>query len=126
MGAVARIRDELSYATMRFFHKLGFRYVNTPNITTSDCEGAGEMFQVTTLISEAEKLEKNLIKNPPPSEVDVESAKLIIKQRGNDVAQLKSVNASKQEIGAAVAELQKAKENILKMEERSKLQPRNS
>ncbi|BFG38167.1 hypothetical protein CerSpe_244410 [Prunus speciosa] len=123
MGAVARIRDELSYATKRFFHERGFRYVNTPNITTSDCEGAGEMFQVTTLISEAEKLEKNLIKNPPPSEVDVESAKLIIKQRGNDVAQLKSAKASKQEIGAAVAELQKAKENVMKMEERSKLQP---
>ncbi|KAI5318501.1 hypothetical protein L3X38_038209 [Prunus dulcis] len=123
MGAVARIRDELSYATKIFFHEHGFCYVNTPNITTSDCEGAGEMFQVTTLISEAEKLEKNLIKNPPPSEVDVESAKLIIKQRGNDVAQLKSVKASKQEIGTAVAELQKAKDNVLKMEERSKLQP---
>ncbi|CAN1151038.1 hypothetical protein LINPERPRIM_LOCUS17861, partial [Linum perenne] len=39
-------------------------YVRIPIITTSDCEGAGEMFKVTTVISEAEKLEKYLIEIP--------------------------------------------------------------
>ena len=48
-GAVARVRSKLAYATHQFFQQLGFFYVQTPIITSSDCEGAGEMFQVTTL-----------------------------------------------------------------------------
>jgi asparaginyl-tRNA synthetase len=48
-GAVARVRDVLSYELHRFFHERGFLYVHTPIITTSDCEGAGAMFHVTTL-----------------------------------------------------------------------------
>lgn len=48
-GAAFRIRSELSFAVHKFFHERGFRYVHTPIITASDCEGAGEMFQVTTL-----------------------------------------------------------------------------
>ncbi len=48
-GAAFRVRSELSYAIHKFFHDRGFRYVHTPIITGSDCEGAGEMFQVTTL-----------------------------------------------------------------------------
>ena len=48
-GAAFRVRSELSYAIHKFFHDKGFRYVHTPIITGSDCEGAGEMFQVTTL-----------------------------------------------------------------------------
>ena len=97
--------------------------MHTPIITTSDCEGAGEMFQVTTLISEAEKLEKELIKNPPPSESDLEAARLVVKEKGDLVSQLKAAKASKQEIGAAVAELKKSKENLAKLEERLKLKP---
>lgn len=56
IGAVARMRDEMSYATHSFFRERGFRYVHTPIITASDCEGAGEMFQVTTL--DMEKIAK--------------------------------------------------------------------
>ena len=48
-GAVARVRDALSFATHKFFNERGFRCIHTPVITASDCEGAGEMFQVTTL-----------------------------------------------------------------------------
>lgn len=48
-GAAFRIRSELSYAIHKFFQERGFKYVHTPIITGSDCEGAGEMFQVTTL-----------------------------------------------------------------------------
>ena len=54
-GATFRIRSELSYAIHKFFHERRFRYVHTPIITVSDCEGAGEMFQITTLD----------LKNPP-------------------------------------------------------------
>lgn len=47
LGAVGRVRSRLSYAVHQFFQKRGFAQVHTPIITTSDCEGAGEMFQVT-------------------------------------------------------------------------------
>jgi asparaginyl-tRNA synthetase len=46
LGAVTRVRSRLSFAVQRFFQELGFVQVHTPIITTSDCEGAGEMFQV--------------------------------------------------------------------------------
>jgi asparaginyl-tRNA synthetase len=49
LGAVTRIRSALSFAIHRFFHEQGFVQVHTPVITTSDCEGAGEMFTVTAL-----------------------------------------------------------------------------
>jgi asparaginyl-tRNA synthetase len=49
LGAIARIRSSLSFAIHTFFQDRGFAYVHTPIITTSDCEGAGEMFKVTTL-----------------------------------------------------------------------------
>jgi len=48
-SAAFRIRSELSYAIHKFFRDRGFRYVHTPIITGSDCEGAGELFRVTTL-----------------------------------------------------------------------------
>ncbi len=48
-GAVARVRNSVCRSIHNFFQSRGFLYVNTPIITTSDCEGAGEMFQVTTL-----------------------------------------------------------------------------
>ncbi len=47
-GAVMRIRHNMAIAIHKFFHDKGFFYFNTPIITASDCEGAGEMFQVTT------------------------------------------------------------------------------
>lgn len=49
LGAVMRVRNALSYATHQFFQQKGFLYIQTPIITSSDCEGAGEMFQVTTI-----------------------------------------------------------------------------
>ena len=48
-NAVFRVRSVAAYAIHKFFNENGFVYVNTPIITTSDCEGAGEMFHVTSL-----------------------------------------------------------------------------
>ncbi len=48
-GAVLRIRHAMAYAIHEYFNKNGFYYFHTPIITASDCEGAGAMFQVTTL-----------------------------------------------------------------------------
>lgn len=56
--AVFRVRSLIAYAIHQFFQDRGFVYVHTPLITGSDCEGAGEMFQVTTLDLE----------NPPKNE----------------------------------------------------------
>jgi asparaginyl-tRNA synthetase len=56
--AVFRVRSLLAYAIHKFFHERGFVYVHTPIITGSDCEGAGQMFRVTTLDA----------KNPPHNE----------------------------------------------------------
>src|SRR5699024_1925790 len=55
--AVFRVRSLCAYAIHQFFQERGFVYVNTPLITGSDCEGAGEMFQVTTL--DLENVPKN-------------------------------------------------------------------
>ena len=44
-----RIRHAMAYAIHEYFNKQGFYYFHTPLITASDCEGAGAMFQVTTL-----------------------------------------------------------------------------
>lgn len=49
IGAVTRIRHCLSQAIHNFFHENGYYWVHTPIVTASDCEGAGEMFQVSTL-----------------------------------------------------------------------------
>lgn len=57
-NAVFRVRSEAAFALHKFFNENGFVYVHTPLITGSDCEGAGEMFRVTTLDA----------KNPPLDE----------------------------------------------------------
>src|SRR5262252_4761139 len=49
IGAVTRVRHTIAQAIHRFFHEHGFVWVNTPIITTSDAEGAGELFRVSTL-----------------------------------------------------------------------------
>ncbi|SDK14411.1 asparagine--tRNA ligase [Microbulbifer yueqingensis] len=48
-GAVARVRNCIAQAIHRFFHEEGFNWIHTPIITASDCEGAGELFRVSTL-----------------------------------------------------------------------------
>lgn len=52
IGAVTRVRNNLALATHLFFQSRGFLYIHTPIITASDCEGAGQMFQVTTVLPE--------------------------------------------------------------------------
>ncbi len=61
-GAVARVRNVISRSIHNFYQDEGFLYINTPIITASDCEGAGEMFKVTTLDLE----------NPPRQEGKVD------------------------------------------------------
>ncbi|MDE6267197.1 MAG: asparagine--tRNA ligase [Muribaculaceae bacterium] len=61
-GAVFRVRSVLAYAIHNFFNRKGFFYLHTPLITESDCEGAGAMFQVTTLnLNDLPKAEDNSV-----------------------------------------------------------------
>lgn len=58
-GAVMRVRSTLAYAIHKYFQEQGFFYVNTPIITGSDAEGAGEMFRVTTLDAKSPPLNED-------------------------------------------------------------------
>lgn len=65
-GAIARVRNRMAFAIHQFFQDRGFCYVHTPIITASDAEGAGAMFQVTTLDLEA------LAKSGKPVDYDID------------------------------------------------------
>jgi asparaginyl-tRNA synthetase len=54
------VKNNLAYATHQFFQNNGYLYIHTPLITASDCEGAGQMFQVTTILPQS-----GLIKDIP-------------------------------------------------------------
>src|SRR5215813_9517615 len=64
-GCVFRVRSRLAFAVHQFFQDRGFVYVHTPIITGSDCEGAGELFRVSTID----------VKNPPRKNGDVDYTK---------------------------------------------------
>ncbi|CAL5224923.1 g7691 [Coccomyxa viridis] len=86
IAAVARIRNALSKATHDFFQTHGFLYLHTPLITTSDCEGAGEMFQVTTLLSKAERAQAE---EAPVSDEEIAQLEKEVSEQGQVVTQVK-------------------------------------
>lgn len=91
IAAVTRVRNSLGAATHRFFQDNGFVYVNTPLITASDCEGAGEMFQITTLLSEAEKA----YKQPLPTLEEIAAAELAVASSEGRLAELNAKEGKK-------------------------------
>lgn len=120
IGVVARIRNALAFATHRFFQENGFYYVHTPIVTAADCEGAGEMFQVTTLLSEADKI--NSIKQMSAEELAALQEQ--VSQQGGRVKDAKTAaKAAKDnaELQAAVAEelakLQQLKKEVQQQQE---------
>ncbi len=58
-GAIFRVRSRLAYAIHQFYQEKGFVYIHTPIVTASDCEGAGELFRVTTLDSKKPPLRED-------------------------------------------------------------------
>eukprot|EP00850_Spirogloea_muscicola_P021430 SM000249S08241 [mRNA] locus=s249:154446:158274:+ [translate_table: standard] len=123
IAAVARVRNALAYATHRFFQDNGFLYVQTPIITTSDCEGAGEMFQVTTLLGECERRDREDTANPPPTLEDVEALRAVVARKGEAVKELKERKAEKAEVKAAVEELNAAKDELGRVADRARRKP---
>lgn len=67
-SSALRIRNAMAYATHKFFNERGFLYVHTPLITAADCEGAGEQFAVTTLLTDETKVTE--IPKLPTGKVD--------------------------------------------------------
>ena len=63
-GCVFRTRSRLAYAIHNFFQEKGFVYIHTPIITASDCEGAGEMFKVTTLDGDEKAADNDFFGKP--------------------------------------------------------------
>ncbi|KAI8475840.1 MAG: hypothetical protein J3K34DRAFT_16650 [Monoraphidium minutum] len=109
IGAVARIRNALAFATHSFFQSRGFYYVHTPIVTASDCEGAGEMFAVTTLLGK----EKELRSLPPaPSASDLEELRGRVTEQGGRVKDAKAAAAA-DKADAALAAASKAEVSAL-------------
>jgi len=112
--AVARIRSALSFATHEFFQHRGFVYVHTPLVTTSDCEGAGEVFQITTLLGEAEL--------PAPTETELSKAKSHVAEQVSHVAAVKAGikggEATRQDLEVVVASMREAQGEEAELRER--------
>ena len=70
IGAVTRVRKNLAFATHEFFKKRGFLYIHTPIITSADTEGAGELFQVSTLLTKAKDTVGHIAAEKPSGKVD--------------------------------------------------------
>ena len=87
IASVQRVRNCLAFATHKFFQTSGFQYVHTPLMTASDCEGAGEMFQVTTLLQAAENA------GEPVSPEKLAELKAAASAAGSEVADVKKANA---------------------------------
>jgi len=114
-AAVARVRNALSYATHRFFQENGFLYVHTPIITTSDCEGAGEMFQISTLLHQAQEA----MQGPQVTQAEVETLEARAAAKGEEVKAAKAEQqenpgdkGTKKRVKALVAELLELKGQV--------------
>jgi asparaginyl-tRNA synthetase len=125
VSAVARIRNALAFATHKFFQENGFLYVHTPIITASDCEGAGEMFQVTTLLS---KVKENMAAAPQVSAEQVAEVAARVAAQGDAVKAAKEAAAADKgnevlaaAVKAEVAKLKEVKEELVKVEESARM-----
>ncbi|CAG9463467.1 unnamed protein product [Pedinophyceae sp. YPF-701] len=113
IAAVARVRSALAAATHEFFTQHGFVYVHTPILSASDCEGAGEMFQVTTLMPDGEAAP-----DVPPE--DLPKLRAGVEEQGGRVRDAKAAakadgadkKAAKAKVEAEVKELLALKEKL--------------
>ena len=117
-GAVSRVRSSLAQATHAFFASEGFKYVQTPLITASDCEGAGEMFRVTTLdpAALASAAAPAAPAAPKMSDADLAALESQISAQGNVVRAAKEAKKAgegdKETVDAEVAKLLELKAQL--------------
>ncbi|KAL0459961.1 UNVERIFIED_CONTAM: Asparagine--tRNA ligase, cytoplasmic 2 [Sesamum latifolium] len=114
VASVMRIRSALTQATHTFFQENGFLYVQVPVITTTDCEGFGENFQVTTLLG---KDQSSVDDN---GGVKLETIKASIKEKSKQVEELKRSESNKEALAAAIQDLKKTTELVSQLEAKQK------
>ena len=117
IASVARVRSALAFATHSFFNQNGFLYVHTPCITQSDCEGAGEMFQVTTMLSSAEKPEA-LEAAVKPEELEAKRGE--VSASGAGIKAMKENGADSKDVKKAVKAMDTLKQELAQMEHASR------
>ena len=119
IAAVSRVRNQLAFATHQFFQQNGFLYVNTPIITASDCEGAGEQFQVTCLLNGLEE-EGSAVADASVAPQDVEKVEQKVKSQGDIVKKTKADkgegNATKEDVDREVKKLLELKEELTELQ----------
>jgi asparaginyl-tRNA synthetase len=122
IAAVSRVRNQLAFATHQFFQQNGFLYVNTPIITASDCEGAGEQFQVTCLLNGLEE-EGSAGAAASVAPQDVEKVEQKVKSQGDIVKKTKADkgegNATKEDVDREVKKLLALKKELTELQSAS-------
>lgn len=111
ISAVTRVRSALAFATHEFFQGNGFQYLHTPLISASDCEGAGEMFQVTTLLAKAEEAASVV----PPKPEEVEAIRRAASEQGGRV---KAAKEAAKADAAAKAQVERELQELLALKEK--------
>merc|ERR1711943_51281 len=108
-SAVFRVRNSLAAATHTFYQTRNFMYCHSPIITASDCEGAGEMFQVSSLLPPGNTV---VPEREGPDTAAIEAASKQVEEIGNEIRTLKESGGSKNTIKNLVKKLKKAKTEV--------------
>ncbi|KAF5446471.1 hypothetical protein F2P56_032099 [Juglans regia] len=123
VASVTRISSALTLATHIFFQHQGFLHMHAPVITTTDCEGFTEKFQVTTLLGKVDKTEKPVMETEG---VSLEVIKSAAKEKTMLVEELQRSGSNKEALAAALIDLRKTNELASQFEAREKSKPETS
>lgn len=117
-----RIRNALTHATHTFFQNQEFLCVQVPVITATDCEGASEKFQVTTLLGQKPMKDKPITMDDTQG-ISLEAVKASIAEKSKQVEELKRTDSNKEALVSAIQDLRKTNELALQLEAREKSKP---
>ncbi|KAH7838969.1 hypothetical protein Vadar_033251 [Vaccinium darrowii] len=118
VASITRIRHSLTQATHTFFMNNGFLYVDMPIITTTDCEGFSDKFQVTTLLGK--EIKKEVVTMDDTGGVSLENIKASINEKSKQVEELKRTESNREALVAALQDLRKTNELAAQVEAREK------
>ncbi|GFZ20074.1 asparaginyl-tRNA synthetase 2 [Actinidia rufa] len=120
VASVTRIRDALTQATHIFFMNNGFLYVQMPIITTMDCEGFSDKFQVTTLLGTETKKEQVTMDNA--EDISLETVRASISEKSKQIEELKKTESNREALAAVIQDLRKTNELVAQLEARENSQ----
>ncbi|KAL8138940.1 hypothetical protein V2J09_004941 [Rumex salicifolius] len=115
VACIARISNALTHATHVFFEENGFLHVQVPVITTTDCEGNGNNFNVTTLLPKTMQEETDIDEG-----ISLQTIKASIKEKSIHLEELRRTNSNRETLFAALRDLKKANEMAAKLEAKEK------